>query len=80
MNEENDSKTGLDELYHDYWTVHNEKMANYTPLEVAAILITQGLSIYKTVLSEDNYESMIEGIVDSKDQIKEIPNPMNSLH
>jgi hypothetical protein len=80
MNEENSSDSGLDELYHSYWEVHNEKMGSYSPLEIAAILMTQSLTIYKTILSEDEYNSMVDSISDLRDQVKEIPESGSILH
>lgn len=79
---ENDQNTdnSLDELYHAYWEVHNEKMNNYTPLEVAAILVTQGLTIYKTVLSEEEYEKMVDSISEQRDRVLEIPESASYLH
>jgi hypothetical protein len=52
MTEDNSSDSGLDELYHSYWEVHNEKLGSHSPLEIAAILMTQSLTIYKTVLDK----------------------------
>ena len=80
MNEENSLNSGLDELYHSYWEVHNEKMSSYSPLEIAAILMTQSLSIYKTVLDEDEYNRMVDSISDLRDQVKEIPESASYFH
>ena len=80
MNEENSSNGGLDDLYHSYWEVHNEKIGEYSPLEVAAILMTQSLTIYKTVLSDEDYNKMVDDISRMRDQVKEIPNPESYLH
>jgi len=80
MNEENNLNNGLDDLYHSYWKVHNEKMNNYSPLEIAAILMTQSLTIYKTVLNENEYNRMVDSISDMRDRVKEIPNPESYLH
>ena len=80
MNEENSLDNGLDELYHSYWEVHNEKMGSHSPLEIAAILMTQSLTIYKTVLDEDDYNKMVDDISKLRDQVKEIPNPESYLH
>lgn len=76
----NDIDSGLDELYHSYWEVHNEKMNTHTPLEIAAILLTQSLSIYKTVLDEDEYNKMVDSISDLRDQVKEIPQSASQYH
>jgi hypothetical protein len=80
MNEENSLDSGLDELYHSYWEVHNEKMGSHSPLEIAAILMTQSLTIYKTVLDEDEYNRMVDSISDMRDRVKEIPESGSILH
>ena len=76
----NDIDSGLDQLYHSYWEVHNEKMNTHSPLEIAAILMTQSLSIYKTVLDEDEYNRMVDSISDLRDQVKEIPQSASQYH
>jgi hypothetical protein len=80
MNDENSLNNGLDELYHSYWEMHNEKMGSYNPLEIAAILMTQSLTIYKTVLDKDDYNKMVDDISNLRDRVKEIPNPESYLH
>lgn len=80
MNEDDSLNSGLDELYHSYWEVHNEKMGTYSPLEIAAILMTQSLTIYKTVLDEDDYNKMVDDISNLRDQVKEIPESGSILH
>jgi hypothetical protein len=80
MNDDDSLNNGLDELYHSYWEVHNEKMGSYSPLEIAAILMTQSLSIYKTVLDKDDYNKMVDDISNLRDRVKEIPNPESYLH
>lgn len=48
------------------------------PLSVAAVLASQALGLYKTVLSDADYEIMIENIVSKKDRIR--PYEARSLH
>lgn len=76
----NDIDSGLDQLYHSYWEVHNEKMNTHSPLEIAAILMAQSLSIYKTVLDEDEYNRMVDSISDLRDSVKEIPQSASQYH
>jgi hypothetical protein len=40
---------------------------NAEPLAIAAILITQGLSIYKTTLTDEEYDIVVENIAKTKD-------------
>ena len=47
-------------------------------LAVAAVLTSQAMGLYKTVLSEDDYDRMIDSIVDKKDNIR--PFEARALH
>ena len=40
------------------------------PLEIAAVLVTVGLSLYRTLLSEEDYESMVDSISESRHEVK----------
>ena len=42
---------------------------NVSPLMIAACSVTIGLSIYKTVLSEEDFEKMIEVMTESTDNL-----------
>lgn len=70
----------LDSLYNSYWTVHNRMMESNTPLEIAAILMAQSLSIYKTILDEEEYNRMVDSISNMRDRVKIIQNPDSFLH
>ena len=50
----------------------------HDPLAVAAVLASQAMGLYKTVLSESDYNTMINSIVDKKDKIQ--PFEARSLH
>lgn len=44
----------------------------FEPLELAAILVTQGLQIYRQVLDDDEYDIMVGDIYDSRDKVRKI--------
>ena len=48
------------------------------PLAIAAVLASQAMGLYKTVLSDNDYDSMIESLVDKKDSVE--PYESRSLH
>lgn len=77
---ENDKSSAFESLYQSYWQLHNEHLASHSPLEIAAILMTQSLTIYKTVLSEDEYHKMVDNISDMRDKIKTLNQDTNYLH
>jgi hypothetical protein len=48
------------------------------PLAIAAVLASQAMGLYKTVLSDEDYDSMINSLVDKKDNVE--PYEARSLH
>ena len=71
----------IDNLYYDYFEIHCQMMAKYPPLAVAAVLMAQSLSIYKTVLSESDYDQMVDSVSDSRSKVKEMSfDPNGYIH
>jgi hypothetical protein len=70
MNSDNDLDSGLDKLYQDYWTIHAKNLDDYNPLEVAAVLLAQAMSIYRTVLDDDDYNKMVDDISRLREEVK----------
>jgi len=67
-----------DKLQHVYdqcleFTSH--MVEQYGGMEVAAIMMTQALSIYKTALSDTDYNRMVDSISDSRDRVKTFTGP-----
>lgn len=60
----------MSELYLKVIKSTAELVNGYDPLAVAAIMMTQALSIYRSTLSEDDYNAMVQAILDKKDQIQ----------
>lgn len=40
------------------------------PLEIAAVLVTVGLSLYRTLLSKEDYEMIVDRISESRHEVK----------
>ena len=59
-----------EELYQKYMAFNEVMLEEFDPIEIAAIMVVQGLSIYRTVLPEDQYQKMIESIYNKKDDVK----------
>lgn len=62
----------LDELYGLFWALVNLKMETHDPLEIASILVVQGLTLYKTVLDPEDFEKMVDSISNHRDNVKTI--------
>lgn len=61
----------IDQVYNNYWTVHNTVIEQGNdPLAIAAILIAQGLSLYRTILSPEDYERMVDAISETRDLVQ----------
>lgn len=70
MNEDTDQ---INELYQDYWAIHAQMIdKGHSPLEIAAILVAQSMSIYKTVLDISEYDKMVDSISDLRYNVKEL--------
>jgi len=77
----NDTTDQLENLYQDYWAFHARMIDNdHSPIEIAAILVAQALSIYKTVLEEDEYEQMVDSISNSRDKVVKLTPDMGVVH
>ena len=77
----NDATDQLENLYQDYWTFHATMIdKDHSPLAIAAILMTQALSIYKTVLEEDEYNAIVDSISDKRDRVTKLTPDMGVLH
>lgn len=76
----NDSNDGLEQLYQDYWLVHSQKLEDHSPLEVAAVLMAQAMTLYKTVLDEDDYNRIVDDIGSRRDQVKILSTEQGQRH
>jgi PHD/YefM family antitoxin component YafN of YafNO toxin-antitoxin module len=49
--------------------IMNKLQDNHAPLSVAAALITNALRVYRTVLTEEDYESVMEMIQERRNEV-----------
>lgn len=59
-------------VYDEYITLTNELLENFDVLMVAAIMTTIGFSLYKTSLSEEDYNKIVDAMYDLKSDIATI--------
>ena len=72
---------GIENLYQEYWVFHSAMIdKGYSPLEVAAILVAQSMSIYKTVLDAKEYDKMVDSISDMRYNVKELKPEEGKYH
>ena len=60
----------IKELYDKYIDVLNENLVEHDPMEVAGILVTQGLTLYKTFLTDEDFNMIVDQISNSRDTVK----------
>jgi len=58
-----------EDIYAKYMAFNNVMLEQHLPLEIAAIMMTQALSIYRTVLTEEDYNKMVDSISDLRDRV-----------
>lgn len=64
-----------DELYHRYMAFNEIMLEKNKPLEIAAIMAVQALSIYRTVLPEQDYLKMVDSIYENRFEVQKIQGP-----
>lgn len=71
--------SNLEHIYNEVLVVMERLLKeDQNPLAIAAVLASQAMGLYKTVLSEKDYDIMINSIVDKKDSVQ--PFEARSLH
>ena len=69
----------LEYIYNEVLMVMERLLADdHDALAIAAVFASQAMGLYKTVLSEKDYDRMINSIVDKKDNV--LPFEARSLH
>jgi hypothetical protein len=64
----NDDK--LQRLYGTFLEFADHMCAENSPMAVAGIMMAQALTIYKSALSEDEYNQIVDNISSSRDKVK----------
>ncbi len=59
-----------EELYSKYMAFNNIMLEEYDLTQIAAIMIIQGLTFYRSTMSEEDYQRIVKSIYDSRNQVK----------
>jgi hypothetical protein len=62
----------MEDLYNRQLEFASIMMEEHSAMAVAAIMMTQALSIYRTALDELDYHNMVDNISKNRDQIKKL--------
>lgn len=60
----------IDHLYSEAVQMLEKFAVKYNAMEIAAVMVNLGMTIYKTSLNEEDYQSMISAIYDTRDVVK----------
>jgi hypothetical protein len=60
----------IEDLYAKYLQFTSVMLEDYQDIEIAGIMITQALSMYRTVLLEEDYQRMVKSIYERRNDIK----------
>ena len=55
-------KDNINEIYQEYWQFHSVMLEKYKPMEIAGVMMAQAMTIYKTMLSEEEFSQLTESI------------------
>ena len=60
----------IEELYAKYLQFTAVMLEDYKDIEIAGIMVTQALSMYRTVLPEEDYQRMVKSIYEKRNDVK----------
>jgi hypothetical protein len=66
----------LEKLYSNFLEFTDHMISKYDPMAVAGIMVAQALSIYKTAMSEEDYDRMVDSISSMRSQVKKFEVPV----
>ena len=70
------SDTKLQRLYNTFLEFADHMCVENSPMEVAAIMMTQALTIYKSAMGEEEFNQMVDTISSSRGQVKTFEKPV----
>ena len=70
----------LDKLYQEIFRKNVEWSNTHEPMMVAGIFLAQALKFYKSAISSEEYEDMIEIISDSSHKVTPLPSLKRTVH
>jgi hypothetical protein len=66
----------LQQLYDNFLEFADHMCVEHGPMEVAAVMMAQSLTIYKSALSEEEYNKIVDNISASRDKVKTFSKPV----
>ena len=66
----------LQQLYDNFLEFADHMSVEHSAMEVAAVMLAQALTIYKSAMNEEDYNRMVDSISASRDQVKTFERPV----
>ena len=60
----------IEDLYAKYLQFTGVMLEDYKDIEIAGVMVTQALSMYRTVLEEEDYQRMVKSIYERRNDVK----------
>lgn len=60
----------IEDLYAKYLQFTGVMLEDYKDIEIAGIMVTQALSLYRTVLAEEDYQRMVKNIYERRNEVR----------
>jgi hypothetical protein len=57
------------EVYRETLAMIDKLIADHDPLVIAGVMMAQSMSLYRSTLSEEDYSSVVESILEKKDKV-----------
>ena len=68
MNKKNEN---IENVYHEIMILIEKLLKdNYDPLVIAGVILNQSLSLYKSALSDEEYDQLVKRILDKKSMVE----------
>jgi hypothetical protein len=64
-----DKEDNVLEVYKETLSLIDHLIVDYDPLIIAGVMMAQSLSLYKSILSEEDYSSLVASITEKKDKV-----------
>ena len=60
----------IEDLYAKYLQFTGVMLEDYKDIEIAGVMVAQALSMYRTVLPEEDYQRMVKSIYEKRNDVK----------
>ncbi len=64
-----DTDMSTESLYQKYMAFNKVMLEDHQAVEIASIMVIQGLSFFRTIMSEEDYQKIVKTIYDRRDLI-----------